>query len=180
MECCQPLCRAGPERCPRPMVLTEAVPVCPPVSVEAVPISPPRFPPSFLPPFQGSTLFNSYPRVPPFRLHPRLDSGAASRLKRCESRLPAARTNRSAPALDVGPLFPFYPGRGACRTNRNSLIAIGLGEIGFVPYFPLWPQRDVVLRGLPHNGGRARALTGTALSGARRRPPFAIPSPATG
>ncbi len=100
---------------PLPMVLTEAVPVCP-----GLPCLPPgfgracldfpaRFPPSFLPPFQGSTLFNSYPRVPPFRLHPRLDSGAASRLKRRESRLAAARTSRSAPALDVGPLPPLFP-----------------------------------------------------------------------
>ncbi len=55
MECCQPLCSAGPERCPLPMVLTEAVPVsvrgCPGFGPrlsrseafpEAVPVS--RFP----------------------------------------------------------------------------------------------------------------------------------------
>ena len=34
MECCQPLYSAGPERCPLPMVLTEAVPVSP------IPVSP--------------------------------------------------------------------------------------------------------------------------------------------
>ncbi len=52
MECCQPLCSAGPERCPLPMVLTEAVSVSAPVSArfpgfrpkvltEAVPVSAP-------------------------------------------------------------------------------------------------------------------------------------------
>ncbi len=41
--------------------------------------------------------------------------------------------------------------RGGRRTNRNSLIAIGVLEIGFVSYFPPVPQRDVVLRGLPRH-----------------------------
>ena len=56
------------------------------------------------------------------------------------------------PRLSTSARFsPFYPGHGTCRTNRNSLIAIGLGEIGFVSYFPPVPQRDVVLRRLPHH-----------------------------
>ena len=42
---------------------------------------------------------------------------------------------------------------GARRTNHNSLIAISLRGIGFVSHFPSLPQRDVVLRGFPHNGG---------------------------
>ena len=121
MECCQPLCRAGPERCPLPMVLTEAVPVsvCPGfglgLSRFRSPVSVPGFPPSFLPPFQGSTLFNSYPRVPPFRLHPRLDSGAASRLKRRESRLAAAGTNRN--------VYPYWE-----RATSSSVLTVNNGR----------------------------------------------------
>ncbi len=118
MECCQPLCSAGQERCPLPMVLTEAVPVCPclpPGFGRACLDFPARFPPSFLPPFQGSTLFNSYPRVPPFRLHPRLDSGAASRLKRRESRLAADGTSRT--------VCPYWE-----RATSSSVLTVNNGR----------------------------------------------------
>ncbi len=42
----------------------------------------------------------------------------------------------SALTLPMNQNVPFANlARGGCRTNRNSLIAIGLREIGFVSYF---------------------------------------------
>ena len=70
--------------------------------------------------------------------------------------------------------FPFYTGRGACRTNHNSLIAIGLGEIWFVSYFFLCFEDVAGLHGLPHDSGRVKyfpqAVNGWLRAGNRAHP----------